>query len=286
MPPAPLEVTVASLAPGGDGVAHVVLDGERRAVFLPHTAPGDVVRADIDASRRPARGRVLEVLSAGPGRVEPACAWSLRCGGCDWMHLSLEAQREAHVEQVLAALPPAWRDTPATHHATREGLAYRTRARVHVRCERGRVEVGMHETGTHDPVAVDVCVVLDAAVETARRGLAALFPGSRGRGDVQIALGAGRRPVLEVRWTGDVAAACFGRLEQAVAVGALAGARVLVGDASRPAVIGDPTPWVPGADGKPLRLAPGGFGQASERMNATLATHVAALVHPLGVDKA
>ncbi|HEY3819797.1 MAG TPA: TRAM domain-containing protein [Polyangiaceae bacterium] len=281
-----LEVTIASLAPGGDGVAHVELDGERRAVFVPHTAPGDVVRAEVDASRRPARGHLLEVLTAGPERVASACAWSLRCGGCDWMHLSLEAQGRAHVEHVRAALPPAWRDVPATHHAADAALAYRTRARLHVRCERGRVEVGMHEAGTHDPVAVDTCVVLDPAVEAARRRLGALVAGSRGRGDVQIALGAERRPVLEVRWDGEVAAACFGRLEQAVASGELAGARVFVGDASKPAVVGDPAPWVPGADGQPLRLAPGGFGQASERMNAALARHVASLVRPLGVERA
>ncbi|MGD0528411.1 MAG: TRAM domain-containing protein [Polyangiaceae bacterium] len=281
-----LEVTVASLAPGGDGVAHVELDGSRRAVFLPHTAPGDVVRAEVDTSRRPARGRVLEVLSPGESRVTPACAWSTRCGGCDWMHLSLEAQGRAHLEHVLAALPPAWRGVPAMHHAASEGLGYRTRARLHVRYERGRVEIGMHEAGTHDPVAVDVCVVLDAAVEKARRSLGALFRGSRGRGEVQLALGSERRPVLEVRWDGEIAPACFGRLEQAVTSGELAGARVFVGDASRPAVVGDPTPWVPGADGQPLRLAPGGFGQASERMNAALARHVAALAAELGVDKA
>ena len=283
-----MELTVASLAPGGDGVAHVELDGERRAVFLPDTAPGDVVRAEVDVSRRPARGRVLEVLSAGPDRVTSPCPWSARCGGCDWMHLSLEAQGRTHVEHVRAALPAAWRErlTPATHHAAAEGLAYRTRARLHVRWERGKIEVGMHETGTHDPVAVDTCAVLDPAVEKARRTLAALFQGSRGHGDVQIALGSERRPVLEVRWTGDIAAACFGRLEQAVTSGELAGARVLVGDSSRPAVVGDPTPWVPGADDHPLRLAPGGFGQASESMNRALARHVADLVRPLGVDKA
>jgi 23S rRNA (uracil1939-C5)-methyltransferase len=287
MPRSPsLELTVASLAPGGDGVAHVELDGERRAVFLPHTAPGDVVRAEVDASRRPARGRVLDVLVAGPGRVKAPCPWSTRCGGCDWMHLSLEAQARAHVEHVTAALPAPWRELPVKHHATTDGLAYRARTRLHVRCERGRVEVGMHESGTHDPVVVDRCAVLRPALETARQSLAPLFEGSRGRGDVQVALGTNGLPVLEVRWTGDVAPACFARLERAAMAGDLAGARVLVEDSSRPATVGDPTPWIQGADGLPLRLAPGGFGQASESMNVTLTLHVAALAHPLALDRA
>jgi 23S rRNA (uracil1939-C5)-methyltransferase len=284
-----LDATIASLAPGGDGVAHVDIRGERRAVFFPHTAPGDRVRAAVDSSRRPARGRVLELLEAGADRVTPACRWSTRCGGCDWMHLSLEAQGRAHVEQLRAALPAAWRELPVSHHPAAQGLATRTRARVHVRCERRQgaaVEVGMHEAGTHEPVVVDRCAVLDPAVETARARLVPLFAGSRGRGEVRLALGAARRPVLDVRWIGDFAPACFARLEAAVDAGELAGARLLVGEVSRPAVIGDPTPWIPGADGRPLRLAPGGFGQASDAMNTALALHVAAQARAAGVDRA
>jgi 23S rRNA (uracil1939-C5)-methyltransferase len=148
----------------------------------------------------------------------------------------------------------------------------------------------MHEARTHDPVAVDVCAVLHPALEEARRSLATLFRGSRGRGEVQLALGAERRPVLEVRWTGEPSSACFARLERAVAVGELAGARVFVDDASRPATVGDPTPWMPGADGRPLRLAPGGFGQANEQMNSELAVYVAELVRSMAsrraIDKA
>jgi len=281
-----LTATIGSLAPGGDGVAHVEVDGERRAVFVPQTAPGDVVRAEADLTRRPARGRLLEVVTPSPDRVTPACPWSTRCGGCDWMHLSAEAQARAHAEQVRAALPERWRELAVQVHRAPEALAHRARSRLHVRCERGRLSVGMHEARTHDPVEVDVCAVLDPALERARRRLASLFEGSRGRGDVQLALGVDRLPVLEVRWTGDLAAACFARLEQAVTARELAGARVLLGDASRPATVGDPTPWTTGADDRPLRLAPGGFGQANERVNAALVQHVGALARELGVDKA
>ena len=284
--PLALEATVSALAPGGDGVAHVELDGERRAVFLPGTAQGDVVRAEVDASRRPARGRVVAWIRRSPDHVEVACRWTERCGGCDWMHLSLEAQARAHVDHVRAALPAAWRDVAIVSHPAEAALGYRLRARVHVRCERGHVSVGMHEAGTHEPVAVDACAVLEPEVERARGQLAALFESSRGRGDVQVARGTQGHAVLEVRWRGEVAPACFARLEQAVATRAIAGARVWLGDASRPAVVGDPTPWMTGADDLPLRMAPGGFGQASERMNATLARHVGDTVSALGADRA
>jgi 23S rRNA (uracil1939-C5)-methyltransferase len=278
--------TIASLAPGGDGVAHMELDGERRAVFVAHTAPGDIVDAEIDASRRPARGRVLDLLAPGPDRVTPACRWSTRCGGCDWMHLSLQAQGRAHVEHVRAALPAEWRKMAIDAHPALEPLGYRTHARVHVRCEHGRTAVGMHESGTHDPVNVDACAVLAPPLEHARGLLAALLEGSRGHGEAQLAMGADRIPVVDLRWIGDLPPISFARLERAVSARELAGARVTIGGASRPAVIGDPTPWVLGADGAPLRLAPGGFAQASERTSATLARHVAELARPHPFDKA
>ena len=287
MQPLTIDASITSLAPGGDGVAHVELDGERRAIFVPQTAPGDRARLEVDPSRRPARGRVLALVSAGADRVTPACPWSTRCGGCDWMHLSLEAQSRAHVDHLRAALPPAWRDGPIASSSAPAALGYRTRARVHVRSARGgRVLVGMNEARSHEPVEVETCAVLDPAVEAARRTLAGLLEGARGRGEVRIALGARRIPVLDVRWDGELPPQAYARLEAAITSGALAGAQVTLPAAARPARIGDPTPWMTGADGAPLRLSPGGFAQAGEGVNAALAVHVARVIEPWRVDKA
>jgi 23S rRNA (uracil1939-C5)-methyltransferase len=282
-----VDASITSLAPGGDGVALVELGGERRAVFVPHAAPGDRARVEVDPSRRPARGRVLRLVSPGADRVSPACPWSTRCGGCDWMHLSIEAQERTHVEHVRAALPTAWRNETIATFAAPQALAYRARARVHVRSLRGGgVAVGMHEARSHEPVEVDTCAVLDPVLEGARRALAGLFEGARGRGDVQIAFGAGGVPVLDVHWDADLPPPVFARLEAAVAAGAIAGAQVTLGEATRPARIGDPTPWMTGADGAPLRLAPGGFAQASEAVNAALVRHVVEVVRPWREEKA
>jgi 23S rRNA (uracil1939-C5)-methyltransferase len=280
-----LEATITELAPGGDGVAIAEIGGERRAVFVRGVSTGDRVRLEVDASRRPARGRVVELVAAGADRVEAACAWADRCGGCNWMHVSLEAQRRAHVAHVRAALPAVpegWRAIDiATHAADGDALAYRVRARVHARASGGRAIVGMNESSTNEPVEVETCAVLTRELEAARRAIAPLLEGAHGRGDAQIAMGRAKdgatRPVLDLTWSGMLAAECYARLERAVAAGDFAGARVVCGEATRASVIGDPTPWMAGADGAPLRLAAGGFGQASERTNALLARRVAEL---------
>ncbi len=275
-----LTAIVERMAAGGDGIAFVPLQGERRAVFVPQAAVGDELLLAVDASRRPARGRVLEVRKPGEDRVEPACPYVGRCGGCDFMHLSLGGQRRAHADIVRSVLPAAFRSVDLVAHEAHEPLAYRTRARLHVRGTGRAPVVGMHEARSHEPAPVESCVVLSPPLERGRRELGALLEGVRGRGEAQIAQGRsnGREaPVLELRWHDELAPVCFGRLEQAVRDGRWAGARVFSGNVSRPAILGDPTPWMRGADGEPLRLAPGGFAQASESANQAIGRRLAAV---------
>jgi 23S rRNA (uracil1939-C5)-methyltransferase len=278
---------ITELAPGGDGVTHVAIDGERRAVFVPGACPGDRAVLEVDASRRPARARVLDLLVRGEGRTDPPCPHVARCGGCDWMHLTIDAQRAAHASIVRAAIARSLGEVEVVTHAPAARLSYRTRARVHIRASGGRAIVGMHGPKSHEPAEVDACVVLDPALERARVALAPLLEGAHGRGEASLALGpleTPRRPVLDLAWSGALRAEIFARLERAT-LSEWAGARVFAGDVNRPAVIGDPVPWMCGADGRPLRLAPGGFAQASEAENARLARRVADVVEETGAKR-
>lgn len=278
-----LSLTIAELSPGGDGVAIHDEAGERRAVFVPGVALGEDVRAEVDFSTRPARGRLLEVIRKSPDRTAPPCAEVERCGGCDWMHLTPDAQLRAHAAIVEGILPPAFAHVSVKSHATTRTLGYRTRTRVHVDAKRGKVVVGMYGRRSHDPVPVDTCVVLDPALDEARRALAGWLEGAKGYGEAQLSLGhprpenGPRRAVLELQWTGQLPPDVFARLERAAKGGPLSGARIFDGNVSVPATIGDPTPWIEGADDAPLRLAPGGFSQATEEGNTRLARRAAEL---------
>jgi len=288
MGPLTLETEIAELSPGGDGVAICVIKGERRAVFVPGVVPGERVSVAVDPKSRPARGRVLELLERSASRTTPPCSSVDRCGGCDWMVLTPERQAEEHAKIVGRLLGGGVQ--PKSHRPV-EPLRYRTRARVHVEAtQRGkgaggkRVSVGMFARRSHAPASVDTCIVLDPILDRARAALAAWLDGAEGRGEAQLALGspgADRRAVLDLRWTGEIPGAVFGRLERAVADGTLAGARIFAGAVRMPATIGDPTPFIRGADAMPLQLAPGGFSQATEEGNVVLASRVAELARTL-----
>ncbi|MCX5738796.1 MAG: TRAM domain-containing protein, partial [Proteobacteria bacterium] len=88
-----LEVTIESLAAGGDGVGH---DASGRVVFVPFGAPGDRLRVQlVEEQARFARGEIDAVLAPGEARVAPRCPVFGSCGGCAWQHIDYAAQLEA-----------------------------------------------------------------------------------------------------------------------------------------------------------------------------------------------
>jgi 23S rRNA (uracil1939-C5)-methyltransferase len=280
-----VEIVVSELAAGGEGVGVIERGGERRAVFVRGVAPGERVRVSADFAKRPARGRVLELLAPSPSRVDPPCTWWEACGACDWMHLGRETQILAHRDIVKRAMPERFAGTEPTTHTLPRALGYRVRTRLHVEARGKKVAVGMFGRRSHEPVAVGTCIVLDPALERARLALATLLEGARGKGEASISLGrpdaSPRLAVIDLRWSGELPAEVFARLERAVLEKELAGARVFAGEVKKPAIIGEAAPWIAGADGAPLRLAPGGFSQASEEGNALLAKRASELATAL-----
>lgn len=172
-------IRIDRLAAGGDGVAR----DDGLVIFVPRTAPGDVIEAEVvhDGKARFARGRMLQVLTPSNARVAPPCVHYVRdaCGGCQLQHLTYEAQlhakaemvadafrriarREVHVPVVHAA-PAAW------HYRRKLTLALRRTnngviAGMHAFDEPGRV-FGLDECRLADPIVMTAWHALRAATE-------------------------------------------------------------------------------------------------------------------------
>jgi 23S rRNA (uracil1939-C5)-methyltransferase len=275
-------VRVDRIAVGGAGVGRLA-DGA--VVFVGGAAPGELVEVEVDRSRKPARGSLVRVVEPSPDRVAPPCPHARECGGCDLMHLTGPAQAGAHAAIVrdavahatgLSTLPEVQTHAPSTP------LGYRTRARLFARVERGRVRVGYRGAASHAVAVVEACLVLDDAIAPLVGALPGLLDGAVGEGDVSIARGDGARPVVDLAWRGALPAAFWARVDERVASGAWAGARVRLDGVAAPATFGDPRPVLAGPDGLPMRLAAGAFAQPSEAGAIALARRVAALAAPAG----
>src|SRR6059036_1655260 len=96
-----LELTIDSLAYGGNGVARL----DSFVVFVRRGLPGDTVRARVTkVQRRHAEALATEVIRPGPSRVEAPCQHYPACGGCRFQDLAYDAQVQTKHQWVADSL--------------------------------------------------------------------------------------------------------------------------------------------------------------------------------------
>ena len=129
-----MQLRIESIVHGGEGLGRA----EGRVVFVPGTAPGDLVEAQLpEVSRgRFTRAALLRVLEPGAARVTAPCPIVDRCGGCPLQHVLGTAQREAKRALVEDALLRIGGFQPGSYQlgpmvASPSELRYRRRARLH-----------------------------------------------------------------------------------------------------------------------------------------------------------
>lgn len=172
------------------------LDG--RVVFVRHALPGERVRARLTEAGEGARfwrADAVDVLRASPDRVAAPCPWSGpgRCGGCDFQHVSLPAQRSLKgavvAEQMrrLAGLDVSVDVEPV--RGDDEGLGWRTRVQYAVDAS-GRAGLRAHRS--HEVVGVDDCRIAGEGV----RGLGVTARQWRGWAGVEAVAPADSDPLV------------------------------------------------------------------------------------------
>jgi tRNA/tmRNA/rRNA uracil-C5-methylase (TrmA/RlmC/RlmD family) len=164
-----LEVEVGPVAHGG----HCVARHEGRVLFVRHALPGERVRVVVTDGHDGSpywRADAVQVIDASADRVEPPCPWAGpgRCGGCDWQHASLPAQRSlkaAVVREQLSRL--AGLDLHVTVEEVAgdlQGLGWRTRVQFAV-ADDGTPGLRRHRS--HEVVPVDHCRIAHPLVDEA-----------------------------------------------------------------------------------------------------------------------
>jgi tRNA/tmRNA/rRNA uracil-C5-methylase (TrmA/RlmC/RlmD family) len=171
------DVTVGPVAHGGHCVARhdpsTASGGPGRVIFVRHALPGERVTVRItegDEGSRFLRGDAVAVLAPSPDRVAAPCPFAGPglCGGCDFQHVALPAQRAlkaAVVREQLQRL--AGLSVPVEVEAVpgdEGGLRWRTRVQVAVTPDGRR---GFRKHRSHQVVPVDDCPITrkDARVE-------------------------------------------------------------------------------------------------------------------------
>jgi tRNA/tmRNA/rRNA uracil-C5-methylase (TrmA/RlmC/RlmD family) len=190
-----LELEVGEAAQGGWCVAR---EPSGRVVLVRHALPGERVLAQVtEETARFARADAVQVLAASPDRVEPRCphAHPGGCGGCDWQHASLAAQRRLKstvISQQLRRIAGLDREvTVEPLPGAPDGLGWRTRVRFAVG---PGGTAGLRKHRSHEVVDVGHCPIAHPLVDQA--GVTGRpWPGA---GSVQVvsAPGTGQRALV------------------------------------------------------------------------------------------
>ncbi|HVE27020.1 MAG TPA: class I SAM-dependent RNA methyltransferase, partial [Sporichthya sp.] len=150
------------------------------------------------------RADAVEVLTASPDRVEPPCPYAGpgRCGGCDWQHATLAAQRKLKATVLAEQLRRLARiDRPVVVEevpGAADGSGWRTRVRFAVAAD-GRL--GLRKYRSHEVIPVEQCFIAHPAVNDSGV-LSAIWTDT---GEVAVtAAGSGEKAVL-IRPQGSVA---------------------------------------------------------------------------------
>jgi 23S rRNA (uracil1939-C5)-methyltransferase len=189
-----VSVQIESIAAGGDGVGRT----NGLVVFVPRTAPGDVVTAQISGKGHFARGALRRIVTPSAVRIEPPCPHYTKdkCGGCQLQHMTYDSQLAAKQlidRDSLQRIGKRNAGAPAIERSPKE-WRYRTKLTLAMRRRGVRWVAGLHPYD--DPVRVFPladCPITDRRVVAAWHEVMqadAYFPdGKELRGSVRITSG-------------------------------------------------------------------------------------------------
>lgn len=149
---------ITGMSHEGQGVGRI----DNFTVFVDRALPGEVVEVKIvKVNKSYGIGKLINIQRASPERIEPFCAYSLRCGGCSLQHMSYEAQLKFKTNVVKDSLKRLGklediivRDTIGMQD---NGKEYRNKAQYPVGMVRDSVAMGFYASRSHDIIDGNLC---------------------------------------------------------------------------------------------------------------------------------
>lgn len=172
-PPArSVEVEIDEIGARGDGIAR--LGGDM--VFVPFTVPGDRVVARIEGRRGDGlTAALVEVVSPGPGRVEPPCPHFSRCGGCALQHVEDGLYAAWKRDLLLTPLARAGLGEVPVGPLVRVPPGSRRRAAFAFARRKGAAILGFNARASHTVVDIGHCLLLEPALNALLPALRAML---------------------------------------------------------------------------------------------------------------
>ncbi|MCQ2507115.1 MAG: 23S rRNA (uracil(1939)-C(5))-methyltransferase RlmD [Lachnospiraceae bacterium] len=144
-----IKIEVDRLSSEGQGIGFV--DGQ--VVFVKNALPGEIVNALIlKVNKKEAYAVTREVLVASENRVKPSCPAYFKCGGCDLLHQSFEAENRFKRDKVKDCLSRigGFKDVEVEETVFANELHYRNKGQYPVGLDKeGNIVAGFYAPHSH-----------------------------------------------------------------------------------------------------------------------------------------
>lgn len=155
-------VTIEKVAHGG----HFIARHEGAVIFVRHAIPGEECTIEISSVGSSFnRGDVISVEKPSVNRVTPPCSYAHRlgCGGCDFQHIEISAQRKLKsdvIREQFARIAKIEVDVEVEEVGP--ALGWRTRATASV-TKSGKL--GFISARSHNVIAIENCPITAPGIE-------------------------------------------------------------------------------------------------------------------------
>lgn len=153
-------IKIDNLGYEGEGVGRI----NNFTVFVPDALPGEEAEIKIvKVNKNFAFGKLLKIIIPSQDRTEPLCSLK-RCGGCQLMHLSYEAQLEFKKKRVEDSIERIGKLKDITIHDTigmKNPLRYRNKAQFPVGMKDGKIVIGFYAPRSHEVIDTPSCMIQD-----------------------------------------------------------------------------------------------------------------------------
>lgn len=164
-----LEVTITDVTASGDGVAKA----EGYPLFIKGGITDDVLNVTVTKTNKSyGFAKINKILIPSPARINPTCPVFENCGGCDFMHIDYNTQKEIKSNIVLNNIQRL--GSVAENEYTYEEIigadhiyGYRNKAQFPIGKSEGKIICGFYSKRSHNIVPCNNCLIQNPRINKA-----------------------------------------------------------------------------------------------------------------------
>ena len=149
---------------------HTLEDGRKWVVMVPLVPPGEKVKVKIFRNHSSySEADLVDIIFSSPDRIKPPCEYFAMCGGCQYQHVNIDAQRQwkkSQVESLIQRIGGLESLTVAETVGTSDLYNYRTKITPHYDAPnlRDSLKIGFQKRGTRTIIDVGQCMIATSRI--------------------------------------------------------------------------------------------------------------------------